>query len=768
MRKLLWFLLGTFCAPALLAMAQVIDFDPIAGNPADNPDTATVVNRDNYLKRLPGTFPISEEKEQKKPDKNDMIVEIKAMARTYGDSIVLRWGVNSFPEWLYLSTRGYRIMRYDSKKAPFDFDTIADCIKPLSLEQFKLRYPDTNDSLAYIAMGSLYGTGDLDPENIGYEPGSIGSFAEIEQDQKNRLIGAYMASEWRPDLAEALGLRFVDRNVKKDEVYSYFIFPRVPDTTGRLFIAPAALEYVKNTRRKGKPYNVSLTAEINEHCKVTLAWNDTTNGTFEVYRRPYGSKEWTKLTDRPYAPPLNMEFEKQGIIYSHESDRLGTFEYAVQAHDAFGELTEMSEPVKVVFRDLMPPSAPEITLIEIDRPGKQLWDSIYATIHFHKDSMEADFVRLVPLYHSNRDSLKQWRLLSNEYIAPTDTTVRVDVTHLSTGWITIAAVDTAENMGYGIPRYLRIAQTKPPVAPTHIRAIPSLNGSIAILWDMPDSANIKHYDVFFANSLEHSFARANNRHLHTRSFTDTVATDLNERYIYYTVQAFDWDDNPGEYSDTIAVLRPNPSIPSKAHLDSAWVDNRMIHTRWVGAGDAVISHYNVYRRSEGAERWGLLCSFNADSVAANNHMMTIHDTPGGRRGDRFEYAVETVSFWGATSGLTPIYSAKLNIGVAVEMPIKLFGAYNEADRQTRLAWEITNVPIDVPYYICLYRKSHGSQRFKYITNIPSDKKFYIDHSVQPGETAEYYIMLRFDDGRESPRSETVTVTAPAKTISDNK
>ena len=88
----------------------------------------------------------------------------------------------------------------------------------------------------------------------------------------------------------------------------------------------------------------------------------------------------------------------------------------------------MSAPIKVHFPDMEPPRGPEITLIEIDRPGENLWNEIYATIHFRKDTIENDFVRYIPMYHNERDSLKQWRLLTDQYIAPTDTTVRIDVT----------------------------------------------------------------------------------------------------------------------------------------------------------------------------------------------------------------------------------------------------------------------------------------------------------------------------------------------------
>ena len=116
------------------------------------------------------------------------------------------------------------------------------------------------------------------------------------------------------------------------------------------------------------------------------------------------------------------------------------------AHDAFGDLTEMSAPITVTFPDMDPPMGPSITRIIIDRPvDNDPSAKIFADIYFRKDTMERDFVRFVPMYYNERDSLKQWRLLTNQYIAPTDTMVRVDVTHTSTGMITIAAVDCREH-----------------------------------------------------------------------------------------------------------------------------------------------------------------------------------------------------------------------------------------------------------------------------------------------------------------------------------
>ncbi len=759
MRSILWVALAFFSTPWVFAVVQYRNQVQSQATAAND----SVVEDSDYRPQLPGTHPLGTLKGDTTFREEELYVYIKAIGRAYGDSVVLRWAVPSYTEWEYLNRTGYDVYRIDDEASGFDLDTLARCVKPLSLAQFRTCYPDTIDSIAYLAMGAIYGAGDMTPEMTTYEPGTIGAFTEMAQDQKTRLMAAYLAAEWRPDLAQAMGLRFVDRTPKKGKTYTYYVVPSVTDTTGRYMIMPAQVEHIKNEKYTPQPYDIHINDTLLGHGSVCLSWNDTINGTFEIYTRRAGTTEWTKVNDKPYAPPFFSELNGKDVIFEHTHGLTGDFEYAIQAHDAFGDLTPMSRPITVHFPDMQPPRGPEITRIDIDRPGKNLWDKVYATVHFHKDTIEDDFVRYIPMYHNDRDSLKQWHLLSDQYIAPTDTMVRIDVSNISTGMITIAAVDTAENIGYAFPRLLRIRDTKPPVAPTKLKAFPAIDGTIVLMWNMADTLDVRYYDVLYANARDHVFNLANHRHVSSRSFTDTVAVDANERYIYYTVRAVDWEGNEGACSDTIAVLRPNTAPPSKAHLDSAWVDNKMIHMRWVGGGDEMIARYKIYRRKEGAGDWQVLRTFDGDSVKANGYFMMVDDAPEGPVNQRYEYAVETFSFWNISSGLTPVFSAKLNYDRVVNVPLKLLGDYSQRDKSVKLVWEMQNTSTDAPFYFCLYRKRSGEKSFRYLTDIPREKRYYVDPSLAPGETAEYYVSIRFNDGRQSLKSNTMSITAPTKT-----
>lgn len=212
MKALVWLLAAAVCVPCMLSWAATIPWRVPLGVAVGD----TIVQEADDDDLLPGTYPVGTLSRDSVEDSiEDLYVYIKAVGRTYGDSVVLRWAVESYPEWDRLNRTGYDVLRHTEGEGEFLLDTLATGIRPMSLADFRRCYPDTIDSLAYLAMGAIYGEGDMTPEMTNYEPGSIGALVELEQDQKTRLFGAFLAAEWRPDLAQAMGLRYVDKTAKK-------------------------------------------------------------------------------------------------------------------------------------------------------------------------------------------------------------------------------------------------------------------------------------------------------------------------------------------------------------------------------------------------------------------------------------------------------------------------------------------------------------------------------------------------------------------------
>jgi len=84
----------------------------------------------------------------------------------------------------------------------------------------------------------------------------------------------------------------------------------------------------------------------------------------------------------------------------------------------------------------------------------------------------------------------------------------------------------------------------------------------------------------------------------------------------------------------------------------------------------------------------------------------------------------------------------------------------ESEKTVRLVWEadaLSLAQIGTDYYYCVFRKGPGDKKFKYMYNVSSDTLEYTDPTLRKGEEAEYYVSIRFTDGRESRESNVVKV-----------
>lgn len=98
-------------------------------------------------------------------------------------------------------------------------------IRPLTLDEMMQKYDSTNLFVGAAAQ-ALYGESYYNPKE---EDGVVNYVFRREQEQTQRQTMAYMAAESSHDAADALGLRFVDRNVKQGHVYSYRIECLIPE-----------------------------------------------------------------------------------------------------------------------------------------------------------------------------------------------------------------------------------------------------------------------------------------------------------------------------------------------------------------------------------------------------------------------------------------------------------------------------------------------------------------------------------------------------------
>ena len=660
------------------------------------------------------------------------------------------------------------ILNAKNTDTEFRIDTLAYQLKPASLEQWKAQYPES-DSVAMIAMGSLYSAGGFTQDQSRHRTGEIGALLDVYDDQQLRFGMAVLASEWRRDVAENLAMRFVDKKVKKGEKYRYIVRPAEFDSTNNLQFRVGFIEEIENKNYVPEPYEVVMGDSVVGINQLRIWWEQTDRfSSFDIHRRAMGEHEWTKVNDNPYIMMRDIhDIELDNFI--NDNVRPGTYEYRISGYDTYGDLIAAKNYHVALMPDLEAPRPPKLKSIVIHRRNPDdLSKDVYADFHFFKDTIESDFIGYKILYYQrSRDDRKaEWVELTPDLIPANDTVWTVDVSKISTSQVTVAAYDSAQNVSYSMTHVMRVTDLNAPDAPTNFRyeILDNQAGTVKLSWTAP-SFDVDYYELAFANDTTHKFmlrSMTSGTLLRDTTYVDTLAVDVNQKYIYYKVRAIDYASNEGAYTAPLQVIRPSMIKPAVAHIDSVWVDQvKGIRMRWACSNEQQISHHVLMRRLANTKEWTTVGIYNGDSLRNVGNMLNITDVPEYVRRNRYEYAMESFTYAGISSELSLVYSTRFEGERVFEWPIKLIGHYDEKNKKTKIVWETNkNLPYKGEWYYCIYRKGQKDGRHKFLMSVKSSDLLFQDNLLQPGESAEYFVRIRYKDGRVTTDSNIVVVTAP--------
>ena len=677
---------------------------------------------------------------------------IHLLARSYEDRIALRWAPSEYVPFRFLRDAGYVVMRNWGNKDGFHNDTVA-IVKPWPIEQFKQKFQE-NDSLAGVAVQLMYGQlTTLDQTEAA--PGSMKSIVEVYEQQQDVVGMAMYVAEMRPDLAEAMGLLYTDRDVKTGIDYIYSVAPNLPDSV--LHINWGTSEVMRVGDDPSDRLHIEMTDSVAPPYQVMLYWPRLPYSAYDIERRETGG-EWKQLNAKPYISMLNefMAEDSENIFYD-STDKIGTFEYRIFAYNSFGDRIGPSDVHSVEVPDMVPPQPPTIKQFLIVYTNDT---TAQATIFFSKDSLEDDLVGYVPMYRNDlRDTLAQWQQLTDRVIAPGDTVCMVDVSGLAAGHVTMAAFDKDGNYSYSVEQLLNIDDFTPPSAPTNLRANVAPDGLLVLRWTAPPEPDVSYYEVYSANDPNDVFMNRTTPEQRDTAYVDSLAQGLNQAFIYYRVKAVDGSGNSSDFSDMLRVVRPNYIPPQVCRIDSVWMTDDAVHMWWLQSNEADLSYHRIFRRLNDEDSWTLMGTYRADSLRMIDNRIRFTDSPAPNMRTRYVYAVETYNLTGVTSGLSLPQTFLFTGPRIVDIKLKLEGVYEKKTREVRLAWETGRVPDYGPWYYCVYRKGPDDRDFKFMLATKSDEPLYNDFNTRPGETAQYYVTVQYDDGRRSKPSNTVTITA---------
>jgi len=686
---------------------------------------------------------------QTEPEKENS--KIALMPRTSGDSIVLRW-ITDNPKLLSKGLeKGYSIKRADLIIGGWSDPVEVAMIKPwdkAKWDQHLASLKDTNTS-EYKNFKAAY---ELIVKSNEYLPTDLSDLSAIQmakaQNELTFLFSILVSCTDRL-AADAMGLRWVDKNVEFGKKYKYQIELMEESEEERLpsAIETEAVPHVSNAAAK-------LTVIENER-NIILRWliaEEPIIG-YSLERSEDGGKKFTRMNSSIILMSSTQDsLEREvGSLADTAVELYKPYVYKVIGHTLFADEVLIGR-AEGMARDRTPFAA-------IFVPNPEPTGTKKAIITWELTDNPKDLVG----FNVRRDISAQGRfesVLNKSMLSPSTTQFDdIAINFEEPNYYLVETIDTAGNSFFSNPVYLLQIDSFPPAAPVWLRGSVDSNGVVKLVLNANKEKDLMGYRIQRANQADHEFSTfletyERNDTLPKRNrdsvFYDTTTLETLTKNIYYRVFALDFHYNQSEPSQILILARPDIVPPTSPVLKNIDVAENSLQLNIIPSSSADVQYTKIYRRS------------SVDSILVNYAMIGGKDTMFNDTfvitGNLYEYSLQAID----SNDLVSLYSIAMGarpFDNGLRKGIENFEAsFSKESETVRLIWDysLSYVKPGEKLYFIIYRSSPldsnallSYKSFEYQGN----NSFFNDEDVKAGRDYQYAIKVSTDIGAESLMSE---------------
>ncbi|WP_271785221.1 fibronectin type III domain-containing protein [Aquimarina algiphila] len=649
---------------------------------------------------------------------------IRVLVRALEGKVRLRWAPTSPSAWLKLNRYGYQIERFTVKRngvllPPSQERKVVEHIVPQPLAQWK-SIVDQNDYAAVLAQ-SLYGE-TFDVEGMGQ--GGLAQIINKSKEIEQRFSFALMAADMNFKAATMGGLGYEDTSIEKNVEYLYRIKSLVP---GDLLAIEMGLVAIQTTPIEPLPSPIELFA-VPDDKSVLLTWEyamfKTIFTSYYVERSENGT-DFTRLgntplvnlNDTPEAPSKRM------FYVDTLSKNNKTYYYRVKGISPFGE---ESPPSKVVAaKGVKKLSAvPHITTHEFDLTG-----GVIIAWEFAKEAEQE--ITGFELH---------WAIQEKGPYKTVQTAIASDVrktvyTHPEpSNYFKITALGKNNQKTTSFPAFVQTIDSIPPAMPVGLTGTIDTLGIVQLEWEANTDSDILGYRVFRGHIEQEQVSQLTVSPIETTVFTDTVQIKSLNSKVFYQIVAVDKRFNMSEYSEKLALKKPDVVPPSSPVFKGYKVSQEGVFLEWISSSSDDVDSHALYRQKTNAPEKGWQLLFQTDTITRYTDQNVAANT-------KYRYAI----FARDQSGLQSLPSTPISVtSKGVEQKnIKGFSALADLDHnQVALSWR--KMPNDVSE-IWMYKSKKEGEPFLW-RQLPPDVTTLEDTDVSPGNWYVYTIKVTSGSG----------------------
>ncbi len=655
---------------------------------------------------------------------------IMVAARADRDSVVLRWAPGTPHGWRVANRTGYVVER---RSASGDFIRLTpDTLHPWLAFQFidSMRAHPDHKYLGLV-LNALWA------DSLLLEPDGADTVGDNAVRNTNLFGYALFAADNDPSIADAMGLRYVDRTMKNGERYTYRIRLNEPRDYR---IDPGEVE-VEVRPAAVAPPPVNLTARGLER-RIELRWEPQPVVEYTGYiisRSADGGKKFVQVNATPIVivDAADGAVRSQGGFTDTTVINYTVYVYRVHGITAFGERGAPAE-VRAFARDLTPPPAPILkNPRQAGRAAVQLtWDM---------PSGSADLAGFIVLRSAFSDS--NYHALMAKPLPKTARQYTDKGADEGEPYYVVASLDTAGNRASSFPVLGALIDTLPPSVPTGLHGTIDTAGVVHLTWNRNRERSILGYRVLRANAPDHEFTQLTGQVWPDTAFTDTVAVRTLTRHVYYKIAAVNARYNHSRPTTPLALTRSDLTPPEAPVLYDVQASDSAVALRWAPSGSADVRSHLLSRRALPEGPWSTVATLAKDATQYLDR--AVH------QGTMYEYRIGAVDSAGLHSppGLT-VQARPFDSGVR-PAPTDLKASFDQSANTITLAWTYTPASRESAYVV-VFRSRSGNPLLRY-RSVEADQHVFIDREITgPGDYA-YAVKIITRTGAESVLSATAHV-----------
>ncbi len=386
------------------------------------------------------------------------------------------------------------------------------------------------------------------------------------------------------DLADAMGLRYIDKTIQVGESYYYKI--TAANSTNEMVVSESF------TTGKYSPITPpdSINAYQENNKSIVFNWLPNTERFYAVnIYKSANDGEKTKLNSDPIL--ISKIVNEKGIKdypkikYTDEEVKLGNnYKYQIEALDYFGNKGELSTVLEVDFKDIIPPPKPKKIIPKVN-------DKTQSVILSWKIKGATDLLGFNIYLKSQGDSMAT--KINTSLIAADTNKYGFSVQSAGKYKVAVEAIDSAGNKSISDEADIVFLDLAAPAKPTNLSFTFGDKGKIIFRWDAVETADFMSYRVYRKESKSKQYTLMNAHNIDSAYFEDKISLTVKNSFTYYVV-ALDTSFNTSEKSDLLIVKMPDITPPSKPFIKQATRADNGIAIKWVANKEDDLAGYNLY------------------------------------------------------------------------------------------------------------------------------------------------------------------------------